>query len=210
VRIERLSDTQMRFILMMDDLTARGIQLSELHYNSDKTQELFREIMELVQDEGDFNATQLMMEAKWEGDGKVVVMVTKLAETVTDADEFDLCPAARSHARFKRAPIIEPPETSEEESHSVFSFADMDMAAAAAARLDFTGPSRFYKLAGRYYLWLQNETLDERTTPELELALHEFGQKHISSDLSHQYLEEHGEIIIAEGAVEKLCRYNDL
>jgi adapter protein MecA 1/2 len=207
VRIERLNDTQMRFIFMTDDLTARGINVSELHYNSDKTQQLFREIMERVHEEGDFCATQFMMEAKWDADGMVVVMVTKLAES-TDEDDFDLCPAARTHGRFKRAPFLELPETSEEESHSIFSFADMELAAAAAAGMYFTGYSKLYKLEGRYYLWLLNETDDERTTPELERTLHEFGQKHVSSNLSQHYLEERGETIIADGAVEKLRRYH--
>jgi len=213
VRIERVSETQIRFILMNDDLAARDININELHYGSEKTQHLFREIMQLLQDECDFRSTQMMMEAKWDSDGKVVVTVTKLAEPGREEDSFDLMPAAHSHGRFKRAGLIEPPETADaEESQSIFSFADMEMAAAAAARLhpDFEGPSRLYKLEGRYYLWFQNETDDERTTPELELILHEFGQKHISGNLSQNYLEERGEPIIKTDAVGKLNRYHTL
>lgn len=212
MRIERISETQIRFILMGDDLVARDINVNELHnFNSDKTQELFKEIMHLVQDECDFRSTQMMMEARWDGDGRVVVTVTKLSEPHCEDDSFDLVPAAHSHGRFKRAGFIEPPETDEEEeSNSIFSFTDMEMAAAAAARLypAFEGPSRLYKMEGRYYLWFQNETRDDRTTPELELTLHEFGQKHISGNLSHYYLEEHGEPVIAANAVEKLNRYH--
>jgi adapter protein MecA 1/2 len=212
VRIERVSDTQIRLTLLIDDLTARNININELHYASDKTQELFREIMHVVQEEYDFHATQMMMEAKWDGDGRVVITVTKLAEPSCEEDSFCLMPAARTHGRFKRAGFIDPPEDTDEESHSVFSFADIEMAAAAAACLHpaFSGPSRLYKAEERYYLWLQNETKDERTTPELELMLHEFGQKHISGNLSQHYLEEHGEPIITENAVEKLSRYHIL
>ncbi|MCL2204706.1 MAG: adaptor protein MecA [Defluviitaleaceae bacterium] len=212
MRIERVSDTQIRFILMSDDLVARNIHVDELHYSSEKTQQLFREIMELVQDECDFRSTQMMLEAKWDGDGRVVVMVTKLAEPSDEEESFDLTPPARTHGRFKRAGLMELTENAEEESHSIFSFGDMELAAAAAARLhtDFKGPSRLYKMEGRYYLWFQNETGDGRTTPELELILHEFGQKHVSGNLSHHYLEEHSEPIITEGAVEKLSHYHTL
>jgi negative regulator of genetic competence, sporulation and motility len=213
VLIEKINDTQMRFILMDDDLAERGINISELYVGSDKAMALFQEIMELVQREGGLEAAQFVMEARWEGDGRVIVMVTKMAEQCEEEDfRFNLCPAARTHARFKRAGLIDPPEDDDpdEESHSGFSFEDMDTAAAAASALhaSFAGPSRLYKMNDRFYLWLQNETDDERTTPELEAGLHEFGQKHISSDLSHTYLEEHGEVILAESAVEKLCRYN--
>jgi adapter protein MecA 1/2 len=195
---------------MNDDLAARDININELHYGSDKTQQLFREIIQLVQSECDFCSTQMMMEARWEGDGRVVVTVTKLAEPSNEEESFDLMPAARAQGRFKRAGLIEPAETTEDESQSVFSFVDMEMAAAAAACLhpSFEGPSRLYKLEERYYLWFQNETQDERTTPELELILHEFGQKHVSGNLSQHYLEEHAELIIAYDAVEKLNRYH--
>jgi adapter protein MecA 1/2 len=198
---------------MNDDLAARDINISELHYGSDKTQQLFREITLLAQNECDFQSTQLMIEAKWDGSDRVVVMVTKLSDPNGVEDEpFDLTPAARTYGRFKRAGLIEAPEASDEESHSVFSFSDMEMAAAAAARLfpNFFGPSRLYKMQGKYFLWFCNETEDERTTPELELLLHEFGQKHISGNLSHNYLEEHGETLIADNAVEKLSRYDSL
>ena len=210
MRIERLNDTQMQIILMTDDLAARDIHINELKQNPDKTRQLFQEIMEVVQEDGDFRAKQLMMEARWEGDGRVVVTVTILVHNHSEDDGFDLCPAARSIARFKRAPYIEEPQEDETESHSVFSFVDMDTVAHAAARLDFTGASRLYKMEGRFYLWLQNETEDERTTPELETPLHEFGQKHISNILSAQYLEEHGEIVLADDAVEKLRIYIEM
>ena len=210
MRIERLNDTQMRIILMTDDLAARDIHINELKPNSDKTRQLFQEIMQVVQEDGDFQSTQLMMEARWEGDGKVVVTVTKLISHESGDDDFDLCPAARSIARFKRAPYIESEDGDEQESHSIFSFVDMDMAASAAACLDFAGSSRLYKLEGRFYLWLLNETEDERTTPELETPLYEFGQKHQSSSLSQQYLEERGEVILAEAAVEKLRLYSEM
>jgi len=212
VRIERVSETQIRFIFMNDDLKERDITINELHHGSDKTQKLFREIMERVQEECGFNATQMMLEAKWDGDGHVVVLVTKLAEEGNEDELFDLNPPARTYNRFKRAGLIEPPESSEEESHSIFAFTDMEFAAAAAAKLhpNFDGPSRLYKMDGRYFLWFKNETTDERTTPQLEILLHEFGQKYISGVLSRHYLEEHGEVLIWDDAVEKLANYFEL
>lgn len=211
MRIERISDTQMRFILMNEDLQERDINVNELHYGSDKTARLFREIMELAQNDCDFQSTQLMFEAKWDA-GTVVVVVTKLAESCCEEESFDLTPPARRDSRFKRAGLIEVPETAEEESHSVFSFADMDMAAAAAAKLfpNFKGPSQAFKMEGRYYLWFRNETEDERITPDLERPLHEFGQKHMSGNLSHSYLVEHGELWIESDAVSKLNHYHSL
>ncbi len=67
--------------------------------------------------------------------------------------------------------------------------------------------SRVYKHEGRYFLMLQNETPDTRTTDDLEAVLFEYGEKHVSNYLAKQYLTEHGEVLIKDDAVEKLAVY---
>ena len=213
MRIERISDTQMKFVLMTDDLEERDINISELSYGSDKTQQLFREIMHLVQDEQEFVAenTPLMFEAMRVGIDSLVVVVTKINENAMGKEKkFSLIPAARQECRYKRGGIIDQPSDKSEDSHSVFSFADLDIMAAGASRLpaNFVGQSQAYKMDDRFYLVLNNETPDDRTTAEMESVLYEFGQKHVSSTMSRQFLEERGEVIITADAVGKLCGYH--
>lgn len=212
MKIEKISDTQMRFVLMTQDLEERDINITELSYASDKTQQLFREIMQLVQDEDEFSSenTPLMFEAMRLGVDSLVVVVTKIAEGAETEQKFNLIPQARTECRFKKPEVIEQPPTQGEDSYSLFSFSCMDMMAAATARLciNYKGPSQAYKMDNRYYLLLQNETEDDRTTGEMEAVLYEFGQKHISNVVSRQYVVERGEIFIAEDAVKKLRSYN--
>jgi len=213
MKIERISETQMKFILMHTDLEERDIKINELSHSSDKTQRLFKEIIQLAQDEGAFTSesTPYKIEAMRVGVDSLAVMVTKL-----DADDFEkhynLEPAAKGRCRYKRNDYIDQPEYPGEDSHSVFSFGSLDMAATAceAICLVFYGESRLYKLDGRYCLWLLNETEDDRTTSDLEAILQEFGQKHVSNAISKQYLAEHGEVIIAEDAVGKLGLYSTI
>ncbi|MCL2216046.1 MAG: adaptor protein MecA [Defluviitaleaceae bacterium] len=211
MRIERISETQMKFVLMTDDLEERDIKISELSYASDKTQQLFREIMHLVQDEGEFVSenTPLMFEAMRVGVDSLVVVVTKINEAGGGEKQFNLIPAARQDCRLKKGKFIEPPETTNEDSYVIFSFENIDTMAAGASRLSFhfAGGSQSYKLNDRYFLLLKNETEDNQTTGELENILHEFGLKHVSNLISCQYLVERGEVIIAENAVDKLRMY---
>jgi len=208
MRIERISDTQMKFILMHTDLEERDIKLSELSHSSDKTQRLFREIMQLAQDEGAFptESAPFLMEAVRLGVDSLAVIVTKL--TPEDVERFNLAPTAKDHCRFKRSPLIEEAEYPGEDSHSVFSFDNLDMVASSTHAISgiFSGESQLYKLNGQYFLWLLNETEDDRTTADLEAIMMEFGQKHVSGMLSKQYLAEHGELII-DDAVGKLELY---
>ena len=210
MKIERISDTQMKFVFMQSDLEERDIKISELSHSSDKTQQLFKEIMQLVQDEEVFTteSAPFLIEAMRVGVDSLAVIVTKM--NMEDLEKrYNLVPAARERCRYKRNGFIEHQSYPEAESHVVFSFSDMDLAAMAAEAICavFEGESQLYKLEGQYYLWLLNETKDDRTTGDLESILHEFGQKHISNNLSRQYLTEHGEVIIEIDAVNKLKVY---
>jgi len=215
VKIERISDTQLKFILKDDDLAERNIRLSELSYASDKTQRLFKEIMQYVQEE-QFVAenTHLMFEAMRVGVDSLVVVVTKMGDNplgIAGEQSFNLTPAAKGKCRYKRrSGLINRGNYPREESYSIFSFANLEDMAAGAARLEshYKGKSQVYKMEGRYYLLLINETEDVKTTGSLEKILYEFGQKHTSSGMSASFLSERGSVIISEDAVAKLRTYH--
>ena len=211
MRIERISDTQMKFVLRHTDLEARDIKISELSHSSDKTQELFREMLQIAQEEGAFESSETapyLIEATREGEDSLAVVVTKM--NADDLEKhFSLVPAAKGRCRFKRNEFIDQPDYPNEDSQSVIAFNNFDMAAMAAdgINLIFTGKSQLYKFNGQFFLWLQNETEDDRSTNELEAIMLEFGQKHVANLLSRHYLAEHGETIIMEDAVSKLANY---
>jgi adapter protein MecA 1/2 len=212
MRIERISDTQIKFVLMTDDLEERDIKINELSYASDKTQQLFREIMTIVQDEQEFieGETPLMFEAMRVGVDSLVVLVTKIDQAAENEKKFSLIPAARQDCRYKKSgPIKQPTEQANEDSYSVFSFENLDFLATAATRLpkQFSGISQIHKMDGRFFLLIRNETEDTVTTAEMEAVLYEYGQKHVSNTLSHQYLLERGEVFISENAVDKMRMY---
>ncbi|MCL2570988.1 MAG: adaptor protein MecA [Defluviitaleaceae bacterium] len=210
MKIEKISDTKMKFVLRQPDLEERDIKISELSHSSDKTQALFREIIQMAQDEGAFpsDSTTYLIEAMRVGVDSLAVIVTTM-----EADDinknFSLVPAAKGHCRYKRNEYIDKGEYPGEDSHSIFSFRNLDIAASACMAIFpiFEGDSQLYKLEGRFCLWLVNETQDNRSTADLEAILSEFGVKHISNELSKQYLLEHGKIIIKDDAVEKLGQY---
>lgn len=213
--IERISDTQLKYIFMVSDLEERNIRINELSYGSEKTDQLFKEIMLLLQNEQDFSMpnTPLMLEAMRVGVDSLVVMVTKvnqqMAHQMTGEPKFNLNPIGKSDARFKKQDFIKN-QSPAIDSHSVFSFDTIDNMATATSLLAeaFVGPSSAYKLDDRYFLHFQNETPNDVTTEDFESILFEYGQKHVSNVVSHQYLLEHGEVLIAEDAIHKLKIYN--
>ena len=47
MKLEKLSDTQIRCTLSKEDLSQRQLHLSELAYGSEKAKELFRDMMQM-------------------------------------------------------------------------------------------------------------------------------------------------------------------
>ena len=87
MKLEKLSDTQIRCTLSKEDLTQRQLHLSELAYGSEKAKELFRDMMQQASVELGFEADNipLMIEAIPISSDCLVLVVTK----VEDPDELD-------------------------------------------------------------------------------------------------------------------------
>lgn len=87
MKLEKLSDTQIRCTLSKEDLSQRQLHLSELAYGSEKAKELFRDMMQQASIELGFEADNipLMIEAIPISNDCLVLVVTKVA----DPDELD-------------------------------------------------------------------------------------------------------------------------
>ena len=87
MKIEKISDTQIRCTLSKQDLADRNLKISELAYGSDKAKELFHELMTQASYECGFEAEDvpLMIEAIPVSGDCLVLIVTK----VEDPDELD-------------------------------------------------------------------------------------------------------------------------
>lgn len=109
MKIEKISDNQIRCTLTRDDLTMRNLKLSELAYGTEKAKSLFREMMQHANHEFGFEAEDipLMIEAIPLNSECLVLIITK----VEDPEELD--------TRFSRfSPLIHElsEDVSEEES----------------------------------------------------------------------------------------------
>lgn len=87
MKIEKLSDYEIRCTLTQEDLASRHLKLGELAYGTEKTKKLFRDMMQQASFQYGFEAenTPLMVEAVPIGTGCIVVSITK----VQDPDELD-------------------------------------------------------------------------------------------------------------------------
>ncbi len=87
MKIEKISDNQIKCTLNRSDLASRQIKLSELVYGTEKTQDLFQDMMDQAYEEYGFETSDLplMIEAIPVSMDCIVLMITK----VEDPDEID-------------------------------------------------------------------------------------------------------------------------
>lgn len=87
MKIERISENQIRCTLNKHDLMERHLKISELAYGSEKAKDLFRDMMEQANIDFGFDADDipLMIEAIPTSRESVVLVITK----VDDPEEFD-------------------------------------------------------------------------------------------------------------------------
>lgn len=211
MKIERISENQLKLTLTKDDLKERDIKLEDLISPSEKTQKLFRDIMEQALDEEDFISenTPLMVEAVPMGTDGIMIIVTKVANK-DGKTPADMLHQAQEMRRWKKKPL-DTMEHAEEKNSDIliYSFPALDDVIQVSIRLDssYKGESAVYKNEGKYFLVLQGDTYTaEESSEELELVLKEYGQKHVSTPLAKYYLLEHGETLIGDKAVKALAK----
>lgn len=213
MKIERISDTQIKFYLTKEDLEERNLKITELAMGSEKAQLLFRDIMEQAMEECGFEVSSgpLMIEAVPASNDSIMIIVSKVNDECEADQNFTLIPESRDKRRFKKSPL--PPvkeikENKDDERLTIFSFENLNNVTSACIRLKdkYTGTNILYKLDDLYYLVAQNDNeTDNILIDEIDSILGEYGQKHISNLISKYYLAEHGEIIIKNNAVNILA-----
>lgn len=214
MKIEKISDNQVKFILSQSDLIERNIKIDELTSSTEKTHDLFREILAQAWEECDFSVDNapLMVEAVPVASNGIMIIVTKLAEGDSNSreDKLNLMTQHKDFRRFKRKSIAKGEETSGDEKNiCIFSFQCLDDIIDLSIRIEknYHGSSYLYKLDRKYFLILQNDTsADGLSMEDLENIVSEYGQKHISNVLSKYYLIEHGELILPNSAVKALAK----
>ena len=238
MKIEKLSENQIRCTLSRGDLKERQISLFELAYGGEKARHLFHEVLERANDEVNFRTDDLplMIEAvPLSGEG-LTVIITK----IEDPDELD--------TRFARfAPMIEEaydnigasgpenagsaqdildalgrilnktPDQEEEEAPSdiapVFSFPSLGEILCASDILKgiYRGENSLYKNehSGKYLLCVHRTGHSPEEFNKICNILTEYGRRVRSNSASEEYCREHMKLLTGGNALQVLASRND-
>lgn len=210
MRIERVSDTQLKLLLTTKDLSERDLKISDIASNSVKAQKLFKDIMSTAISEFGFavDESPVMIEAIPTTDG-ITIIISKVSNDIIE--NISLIPGALDARKYINSPktLKSSQEYKNCESNiTIFMFDSLDMISNVSSRLSkiYSGTNMVYKYSDKYFLILHTDNYE---TPvmlaDIEILLSEYGKKYISNEISKYYLFEHGEPIIKENAVKILA-----
>lgn len=230
MKIERISENQIKCTLNRSDLASRQIRMSELAYGTEKTKGLFQDMMEQASNEVGFDANDLplMIEAIPVSMDCIVLMITK----VEDPDEMDtkFSSFTRINDLFSdtsedapKVPFHRPNGKPQKPVQDVlsslanapatldrlFSFDDLDTVINFAHHINgiYRGFNSLYKCRenNRFYLLL---TKSEHNIKEFGLVCNsalEYGSKETLNFARIAYLDEHFDKILDGNAVQSLA-----
>jgi len=207
MKIERISENVIKVTISLSDLEERNIDLDALNYNSPAAQELFWDMMEQAELQLGFDIydSQLLIEPVTDEDDGFVVTITKVDE---DGDFESIQKYIKS--KFKKTDVkLKKKSRRLLSTLLVYSFRSLDDMAVACRKIQniYSGESSAYKLKTMYYLIFSKTNYNIDDLRKLELSLSEFGKKLSNASFYEGYLNEYGEKICENNAVDILASY---
>ncbi len=205
MRIEKVNENVLRVTITLNDLEERNIDLGSLNYNSPAAQELFWDMMEKAEEEYGFasNDSQLIFEASPENEDGFVVTITKV-----DSDgEFESI-QKYIKSKYKNSDLRQKKKKSKVCSAlKIYCFESLDDLCRLAKQITavYKDESTLFKCKNSYYLLLTGSS--SSASQSLDNIMCEFSTQVSNASFFEGYLNEYGEKIIEDKAIETLISY---
>lgn len=203
MKIEKLSENQIRCTLTKEDLASRQLQISELAYGTEKAKNLFRDMMRQANHEFGFEAEDmpLMIEAIPMNADSVVLVITK----VEDPEELDT-----RFARFAPSVSEEIEHLSDAEDDNENEASDEIMDLFRKIQSHGNGTLSSPAVAGASPS--KNSVFCFESLPAVLTAVHSITTQGIASSLykdesNHKYLLLLESSESLQGSYQKICSY---
>ncbi len=220
MKVEKISEVQMKFILNKSDLAKRSLQITDLKYGSPKTQELFQDIIDTASRDFSFNIEDipLMVEAVPTSKSSVMILLTKVPSPITYTSSDNA--SVKYEKNIEEISGSNTESTSKDETikknkkvlinkndrEKIYMFDEIeDLEKVSKQIYKFIDSSSVIKYKSKYALIfsIKNKMLNK--TEYIEHIINEYGNKtNVTPELFISYIKENGDIIIKENAVNKL------
>lgn len=235
MRMERVSNNQIKCYLNQNDLASRELKFSEITYGNPKTQNLFQEMMIKASNELDFDMQNvpIMIEIVPVSYDSIMLIITKVEDPSDIDDQFvelqqqdskpkDMgreIPSKQNKPVHKASsnPTVTKPvfedlnhlkQTELSDVSFAYQFDSMENVIAAAKELVKyrVSESILYQEGDKFILLIKNYNTTKDMRSVLSGLLAEFGKVYKNNSVTFEYYSEHCDVVLAEDAVKQLAR----
>ncbi len=218
MKYKKINDATVQCIITAEDMLEYGLTLSDIFERNEKGEGFLRDIIERAHDEvgyivsGDNITMQI---TPLQNKGLVVTFTNEgpaafkeILQHLKEVLQGVSTELGRQDEAERRTSVQERMAEAYDENRRMFVFASMHqvMRYAAALPAGISVKSHLYKADEAYYLVVEKNRLSYKMLNKISAEAVEFGNLIAVSDERMQYLEEHGERLIADRAVSRLRR----
>ncbi|TWT27987.1 adaptor protein MecA [Planomicrobium sp. CPCC 101110] len=216
MEIERINDNTVKFYISYLDVEERGFSRDEIWFNRDKSEELFWEMMDEVNEEADFVMEGPLWIQVQAMDKGLEVTVTK-AQLTKDGQKLDLPDDIDDRRKMFSSDDAAAPEFDEFEPvfdepdfkklEYTFVFSEVDELLPIARRLMYVPiETALYHFENKYYLYA---SFDEilHSDDDVKNNISVFTEYLQTSPVTIHRLEEYGKEIFKEDALSNVLHY---
>ena len=217
MKYKKINDATVQCIVSADDMSEYGLTLSDIFERNERGEEFLRDIIERAHEEVGYqinNGNIAMQITPLKDNGLVVTftdegpaafkeMLQNLKEVL---QEFSAELAGQEERERSRVAAQKAGEYDENRRMFVFASMHETMQYAATIPNTYSVKSHLYKEGGDYYLVLEKNRLSYKAFNRISAQAVEFGNLIAVSEERMQYLEEHGECLIRNRAVNRQRR----
>lgn len=222
MKIEKISENQIRCTLTREDLEERHMKLSELAYGTDKAKDLFREMMRFASTKYGFETDDipLMIEAVPISSEMIILIITKVdypeeldtryanfSEDDDDFDDQDFDDFEEKDYDQDLPPQPLPVAPVDASVACLFRFPTIDVLFQAARSIAglYDDDNSLYKRDQDYFLILHRNSTSAEDFNKVCNILSEYGSQDILVPGGNSYFQEHYQTLIGKDALQHLA-----
>ncbi len=197
MKLERVTQNKIKITLTGDEMQMWHLDIEKISSNAPEAKEFFLNIIEKAEKELNFDVkdSQLLVEAVMKSE----VSVIHISKIFPDSEEYNKI----LNGKLKKIEVRVRHKAPSQSKNTVFKFKKIDDTADACRLIqaNFEGYSSFYKMDSAFYLVMENYNCTDQQTL---CTLSEFGVQIENFNVTVGKLNEYGQLIIKDKAIETL------
>lgn len=218
MRYKKINEATVQCIITAEDMLEYGLTLSDIFERNEKGEGFLRDIIERAHDEVGYmiNGENIAMQiTPLQNKGLVVTFTNEgpagfrdILQHLKEVLQGVSAELSKQDESIQHGAVVEQSAEEYDENRRMFVFATLRqvMRYTAAIPSNISVKSHLYKVDEAYYLVIEKNKLSYRMFNKISAQAVEFGNLIAVSEERMQYLDEHGEYLIADRAVSKLRR----